>query len=258
MTKLSWWLLCAFCVLMSSALLFGQGTSSGSSVTGRVTDASGAIITGAEVTLTDTAQGTYQTTPTNSAGLYLFTNIPSGIYDIAVSKPGFRKASIRKQDVLIGTVYSVNVTLEIGAVTEVVEVKTTAGAELQTLNATMGQTITSEGLLEMPSISRDVSGLLFIQPTASPTFGAEGNITSGQIAGNMADQNTYLLDGGNNTSDLDGDNGTYVGSRSGVVPTPVESVEEFKVNTNNMTADFGTSGGAQVLVQTKRGTKHVH
>ena len=56
----------------------------------------------------------------------------------------------------------------------------------------------------------------------------------------MSDQNTYLLDGGNATSDFDGDNGTYVGSRSGVVPTPMESIEEVRVNTNNMTADFGT------------------
>jgi len=78
------------------------------------------------------------------------------------------------------------------------------------------------------------------------------------VAGNMSDQNTYLLDGGNSTSDFDGDNGTYVGSRSAVVPTPVESVEELRVNTNNMTADFGTSGGGQMLLSTKRGTNQYH
>lgn len=259
MMKFSQLLLCVWCIVLSTALLFGQGTSGASSITGRITDSSGAVIGGAEVTLTDTSTNTSQTTSSNSAGLYIFNNVPSEKYDIAVSKAGFRKASIRGQEVPIGTVYTVNVTLEVGAVSEVVEVRTVAGAELQTLNATMGQTITSEGLLELPSINRDVAGLLFVQPTASPTFGgAEGNITSGQIAGNMGDQNTYLLDGGNNTSSLDGDNGTYVGARSGVVPTPMESVEEFKVNTNNMTADFGTSGGAQVMIQTKRGTNQFH
>ena len=98
-----------------------------------------------------------------------------------------------------------------------------------------------------------------MQPTAAPTFGgAESNITSGQIAGNMADQNTYMLDGGNSTSDLDGDNGTYVGSRSGVIPTPVESVEEIRVNTNNMTADFNLSNGGQMIMTTKRGTNQFH
>src|SRR5215472_703965 len=185
----------------SSALLFGQGTTGASSVTGRVTDSSGAIIGGAEVTLRDTSTGTFQTTPTNPAGLYIFANVPIGKYDLSVSKPGFRKTEVKAQDVPIGTVITVNMTMEVGAVTEVVEVKTTASAELQTLNATMGQTITSEGLLELPSINRDAGGFLFVQPTAAPTFGgAEGNIMSGQIAGNMSDQNTYLLDGGNNTS----------------------------------------------------------
>ncbi len=256
MGKFSIWLLCAF---LSTALLFGQGTTGAASVTGRVTDSSGAVIGGADVTLTDTSTNTSQTTQTNASGLYIFNNVTASKYDITVSKTGFSKAAVHAQDVLVGTSTTVNVTLEIGQISEVVEVKTVAGAELQTLNATMGSTITGDGLLEMPSINRDAAGLLFIQPTAAPTFGgAEGNVTSGQIAGNMSDQNTYMLDGGNSTSDLDGDNGTYVGSRSGVVPTPLESIEEVRINTNNMTADFGLSMGGQVLMQTKRGSNQFH
>src|SRR5574340_219106 len=200
-------LLCAqftLLALLATALLYGQGATGASTVTGRVTDPSGAVIAAADVTLTDTATGISLTTQSNAAGLYVFNNVNVGKYDISVSKAGFRKATVRGQDVPIGTVITVNATLEVGQVSEVVEVTTTAGAELQTLNATMGQTITSEGLLELPSINRDVGGLLFIQPTASPTFGgAEGDITSGTIAGNMSDQNTYYLDGGNNTSGLD-------------------------------------------------------
>ncbi|HLK19631.1 MAG TPA: carboxypeptidase-like regulatory domain-containing protein, partial [Bryobacteraceae bacterium] len=250
-------LLLSTCVF--TALLFGQGTVGSSSVTGRVTDPSGAVIGGADVSLTDTATAVSQSTHSNSAGLYIFNNVAPGKYDISVSKTGFSRAAVRAQDVLVGTATTVNVTLEVGAVSEVVEVKTSAGAELQTLNATMGATIPSEGLLEMPTINRDVSSLLFTQATAAPTFSnAENNITSGQIAGNMADQNTYMLDGGNSTSDLDGDNGTYVGSRSGVIPTPVESVEEIRVNTNNMTADFNSSNGGQMIMTTKRGTNQFH
>ncbi len=102
--------------------------------------------------------------------------------------------------------------------------------------------------------------LVFLQPTAAPTNnGAEGNTTSGNIAGNPADQNTFMLDGGNNTSDLDGDNATYVNHNgSGVIPTPAESVEEFRVNTNNETADFSMSAGGQMMVTTKRGTNTFH
>jgi hypothetical protein len=245
-------------VLLSAAMLFGQASSGAASVTGRVTDASGAVIPGAAVTLTDTSTNISTNTQTNAAGLYLLNDVNPGTYDITVVNAGFRKAVVRHQEVLVATATTVNVQLEVGAAAEVVEVTAQAGAELQTLNATMGTTISSEGLLDLPTINRDVSSLLFLQPMTAPTFGAEGNVTSGQVAGNMADQNSYFLDGGNATSDFDGDNGTYVGSRSAVVPTPMESVEEFRVNSNNMTADFGFSSGGQMLLTTKHGTNQFH
>jgi len=244
---------------MSTVLLFGQGGTGASSVTGRITDNTGAVLVGATVTLTDTSTNIAQTAQSNSAGLYLFNSVTPGVYDITVSDPGFSKAEVRHQEVLVATAMTVDVTLELGKLTEVVEVAASAGAELQTLNATMGQTITNEGMLELPSINRDAAGFLFLQPTVAPTMGGmQDNITSGQVAGNMSDQNTYLLDGGNATSDFDGDNGTYVGSRSAVIPTPMESVEELRVNTNNMTADFGFSGGGQMLMSTKHGTNQFH
>ncbi len=249
---------CLLGLLVSTAMLFGQGATGSSSVTGRVTDPSGAVIGGASVTITDVSVNKSLTTTTNSSGLYIFNDVSSGSYDITVTNAGFRKEVVRRQEVPVATAITVNVTMEVGGTTEVVEVTAEAGAELQTLNATMGQTITSQGLLELPTINRDVSSLLFLQPMTAPTFSAEGNITSGQVAGNMSDQNSYFLDGGNSTSDFDGDNGTYVGSRSAVVPTPMESVEEVRVNTNNMTADFGTSGGGQMLLSTKRGTNQYH
>ena len=259
MRKLSLWLLCVFCLLMSTALLFGQGTTGASAVTGRVTDTSGAVIGGAEVTLTDPTTNIPQTTQSNAAGLYIFNNVTAGKYTLTVSKAGFSKAEVKDQEVLVGAATTVNITLEVGQISEVVEVKTVAGAELQTLNSTMGQTITNEGMMELPIINRDAAGLLFLQPTVAPTMGGmQDNITSGQVGGNMSDQNTYMLDGGNATSDFDGDNGTYVGSRSGVVPTPLESIEEVRVNTNNMTADFGLSNGGQMLMNTKRGTNQYH
>jgi hypothetical protein len=259
MRNLSLCLWCVYCLLISTALLFGQGTSGASSVTGRVTDTSGAVIGGADVTLTDLSTNIPITTQTNASGLYIFNNITAGKYGVTVSKTGFSKAEVKDQEVLVGAATTVNITLEVGQISEVVEVKTVAGAELETLNATMGQTITNEGMLELPFINRDAAGLLFLQPAVAPTFhGAEGNVTSGQVAGNMSDQNSYLLDGGNATSDFDGDNGTYVGSRSGVVPTPMESIEEVRVNTNNNTADYGLTGGGQILMNTKRGTNQYH
>ncbi len=249
------WLLC----FILTASLFGQAGSGTSNVTGRVTDSSNAVIGDAEVTLTDISTNIPLTTHTNNVGIYIFTNVSPGTYDVSVSKTGFNKAEIRKQAVTTGQTLTLNATLEVGAVTQTVEVVSVAGAELQTLNATMGASLGGEEIMQLPTINRDVAGLVFLQPTVAPTFGnAENNVTSGQVAGAMSDQNTYLLDGGNNTSEFDGDNGTYVGARSGVVPTPVESVEEFRINTNNMTADFAGSSGGQVVITTKRGTNQFH
>ena len=154
--------------------------------------------------------------------------------------------------------------LEIGTATQTVEVTAAPGAELQTLNSTMGTTLSGNILLSIPNQNRDATSLLVFQPTTAPTFGgAEGNVTGGQVAGSMSDQNTFSLDGGNATSDLEGDNNYVAGNRQYVgpqaaIPTPVESIEEFKVATNNQTADFSDSAGGQVMLVTKRGTNSWH
>src|ERR1700761_6084499 len=241
-------------------LLLGQETTGNGSVTGRVTDPSGGTVPGATVSLVDESTNIPITLQSNSSGLYVFNDVTPGKYDLIVTKPGFRKSVVTGQEVVTGANLTLNIALEVGAATETVEVREVLGAELQTENATMGTALGGNAVLQLPTISRDVSSLVFLQPTAAPTFnGAEGNTTSGNIAGNFADQNTFMLDGGNNTSDLDGDNATYVNRNgSGVMPTPAESVEEFRVNTNNQAADFSMSGGGQVMVSTKRGTNTFH
>lgn len=259
MQKLALSLICLVLCFIPTALLGQENTGNGS-VTGRVTDASGATVPGATVSLVDESTNIPITLQTNSSGLYVFNDVTPGKYDLLVTKPGFRKSVVAGQDVTVGTSLTLNVALEVGSATETVEVREVLGAELQTESATMGTTLGGNAILQLPTISRDVSSLVFLQPTAAPTFnGAEGNETSGNIAGNFADQNTFMLDGGNNTSDLDGDNATYVSHNgTGVMPTPAESVEEFRVNTNNETADFSMSGGGQVMVSTKRGTNTFH
>src|ERR1019366_425727 len=126
MSKLTGWLL-GF--LLSTAMLFGQGATGASSVSGRVTDPTGAVIAGASVTLTDISTNTARTTQTNSSGLYLFNDVSSGVYDITVTNAGFRKEVIRRQDVLVATAITVDVKLEVGGTTEVVEVTAESGAE---------------------------------------------------------------------------------------------------------------------------------
>src|SRR5262249_29735469 len=154
------------------------------------------------------------------------------------------------QVVQIGQVSNTNVTLTLGSQSETMEVATT-GVELQTDSATIGNAVTGIPLQSLPSISRDTSTFLTLQPGISP---------NGNAAGTMVDQNTFQLDGGNNTSDMDGSMSNYTpsfagdptggaGTQSyatgagptGVLPTPIDSVEEFKVNAAGQGADFNSS-----------------
>jgi hypothetical protein len=256
-------LLLAVLFMAAPSLLWGQASSTGT-ITGQIVDQSGGVIVGAEVTITDISTGTYQTQPTSLAGLFIFSNMKVGFYNVTVAAKGFRKLSVPRQQVVIGQQVTLNLTMEVGLTTQTVEVTAVAGAELQTMNSTVGTTLGGDLLQAIAGGSRDATSLLMFQPTTIPTFGGvQDNTTGGQVAGTMSDQNTFMLDGGNATSDLEGDN-NYVAANRGyygpqaAIPTPVESIEEFKVATSNQTADFSFSAGAQVMMVTKRGTNAFH
>src|SRR6267378_1173879 len=241
---------CAVCLVIPASLA-GKSTSTGT-VVGLVTDETDAPVVGATVSLVDHSTGTTKGTTTNDVGRYVFVNVNPGMYDIQVEKTGFSLAKFAQQEVSIGRQLTVNAKLKIGSVSETVVVES-SGANLQTLNAAVGTTIGFQSLQELPNLSRDVSSLLTLQPGIAP---------NGSVAGAVRDQNTFQLDGGNNSSDMDGTMNTYTPSfasastgagPTGVMPTPVESIEEFKVNVSNQTADFNGSSGAQVQLVTRRG-----
>ncbi len=267
-------LVCSLIQIVTPAGVWGQAIATGT-VQGTVTDPAGAAVTDAAVTLTDTTTSTTRTAPTNDTGRYIFANVPPGFYDVSVSKAGFRVTKFPKQEVTIGATLTLNTNLEIGSNVETVEVYAT-GATLETMNATVGQTITGVALDSLPSLGRDVSTFVTLQPGVAP---------DGSVSGANQDQNSFMLDGGNNSSDMDGTQNTYTpsfagdptgglvnfqvtgtapagsaggGGPTGVMPMPADSVEEFKVGTNNQTADFNTSSGAQVQLVTKRGTNQWH
>ena len=137
------WKACS--LLFAMILLLGSGATpaaygqvSGGSVVGAVTDASGAAVPNAEVVLTDVSTKIGHSTKSNGAGLYAFRDVPPGTYILKVSSSGFRTVEIAKAEVTVGLVLTLNVKLEVGAITETVEVTAQSGAELQTQDATMG------------------------------------------------------------------------------------------------------------------------
>jgi hypothetical protein len=247
--------ICIFlAAFITSALTFAQGPSTGT-ITGTVADQQGASVAGASIVITDSVTSTQLKSTSNDTGRYIFPNVPPGSYDVQFEKTGFSQKKLIKQTVEVGQSLGLNVTLEVGATTSVVEVTSEAGAELQTLNATVGTTISGDSLILLPNLGRDASSLAIYQPGVSP---------EGATAGAMYDQNTFQLDGGNNSNDMDGTQNIYTaayasnGAPSGSVPTPVESIEEFKVSTAGQTADFNGSSGSQVQMVTKRGQNSFH
>lgn len=263
MKKLSFFLGLATCVLVFLALSAGPAYAQGEtgSVTGLVTDPQGGTVAGADVTLTDIGTKAPRTTTTNDSGRYHFASVPAGMYDVTISKSGFKVFKASAQKVSVSTQLTLDVALEVGALTETVVVTSQAGTELQTSNASVGNTVSARELENLPNMGRDATTLLVLQPGVTPT---------GFVAGAYFDQNTFSIDGGNNTDDMAGNTVGYIQNfatstggigqtmASGVVATPIESVEEFKVNTFGQTADFNSSSGAQVQMVTKRGTDQIH
>jgi hypothetical protein len=270
--KLSLVLLLVVCA--SSALsAWAQSTSTGT-VAGSVTDPSGAVVAGASVTLTDTTTNIARPTTTNATGRYIYVDVNPGVYTIAATKAGFETTKTENQEVKVGASLTINLSLQVGGANIVVEVSA-AGNELQTMNATVGNTITNLTIDNLPSLGRDVSTFIALQPGVSP---------DGSVAGTVVDQSAFTLDGGDNSNDMDGSMSVYtksfagdptggvanqnsigpseggkgVGGATGVLPTPQDSVEEFKVNTAGQTADFNSSSGSEVKVVTKRGTDAWH
>src|SRR5271157_4062144 len=252
--------LCLGILLLGASGAWGQ-TSTAGTVAGLVTDEQSAAIPAATVKLTDTATNAVQSTTTNTDGRYAFSSVKPGKYNLSFGKDGFTSYRVDGQGVDIGQALTVNATLKVGSTTTTVEVSASVGAELQTMNATVGNTLSNQSLMVLPNLGRDATSMAVLQP---------GTTLNGNAAGAVVDLNTYQLDGSNVTDDMGGNVTTYQtnmngiggsqnnGSPSGVIPTPVESIEEFRVSVSNQTSDFNNSSGAQIQMTTKRGTSQFH
>jgi hypothetical protein len=246
---------------LTATMAFAQSSNAGT-VTGTVADPSGALVPGATITLTDLASKRILKTVTNKDGAYVMANVPPGNYSISATKAGFSMDQIPSQEVSVGTQTTANFRMALGSESTTIEVQA-SNADLQTMSATTGQTVDPQMVESLPAIGRDVATFVTMQPGVSP---------SGQVAGTTADQATFQLDGGSNSSDMDGTQGSYTSNNvnagaggfistappGGVVPMPQDSIEEFKVSTSGQTADFNNSTGSQSQIVTKRGRDKVH
>jgi len=225
-------------------------------ILGTVTDASGAAVRGANVTLTNEGTNAALSTTTGADGEYKFTPVRIGSYKISASFQGFQTTTQRNVPVNVGENVVANFTLKPGNVTETIEVASTAPV-LETQDASVGQVVDSRSVNTLPLNGRNFTFLAQLAAGVNtPQADTRGNAASGAFSANglRPAQNNYLLDGIDNNSDtVDFLNGTNY-----VVLPPLDAVEEFKVQTSDFSAEFGRSGAAVLNATIKSGTNNFH
>ncbi|MGB9610684.1 MAG: carboxypeptidase regulatory-like domain-containing protein, partial [Bryobacteraceae bacterium] len=228
-----------------------------SEVLGTVRDPSGAVMTGVTVTLINQETGVQAKTVTDASGNYSFFNVRVGRYTVTAEAPGFARFSTSDVTVNVNSRQRVDITMQVGAVTEVVEVKE-AAAVLQTDTSEKSQVVRTEQIVELPLNGRNYSDLALLatnirkSPIAmTATTPREGSFN---VNGMRSTYNNFLLDGM--------DNNAYSTSNQGFSnqvarPSP-DAVAEFRVITSNFSAEYGRVGGAVVNVVMRSGTNQFH
>jgi len=252
----------ALVLLLSFGGYAGAQMASTGTVIGTVTDPSGAMVPGAQIELKDTTTGNVRTAVSNGSGQYSFVGVQPGAYEVKGTHSGFQAVAVPNVVVQVEKSYTINLQMQVGTAQAVVEVQSTPGAELQTLDASFGSTVGGDTLQMVPTLTRNVTSLLLLQPTSMPQqASSQGSTVGGQVAGAHSDQNSIVLDGGNITNGTSGNNDYFVnfnGGPEGAIPTPVESIQEFRVSTSNHSASFSGSSGSQTVLVTKRGSSEYH
>lgn len=240
-------------VLLMPILAAAQNTAS---VSGTVSDKSGAAVAGAHVVLTNVSGTLTKETDTTDTGAYVFSSLPSGTYDLNVTAKGFQKFTAKALVVNVADKERVDITLTIGAVTEEVVVTGESIAQVDTTNAEIGSTITGKQVNELELNGRNFTSLVtlaagVVDQTGQDegTVGVYGNV-SYSMNGGRTEYNSWELDGGDNM-----DNGSN--TTLNVYPN-LEAIAEFKVLTSNYGAMYGRNGSGTVQVETKSGTSDFH
>src|SRR5882757_3090010 len=241
-------------VLANAAPLYAQFDTG--AVLGTVTDSSGASVNGASVTLTNEGTSATATFTTQADGAYKFTPVKVGTYKVSVTLTGFQTAVQHGIAVNVGQSLVVDIALKPGAVTETIEVSTSAPV-LQSQDASVGQIVDTRSVNNLPLNGRNFTFLAqTVAGVNSPQEDGRGNEASGAFSANglRSAQNNYLLDGlDNNSNTVDFLNGTNY-----VILPPLDAIDEFKVQTSGFSAEFGRSGAAILNATIKSGTNQLH
>jgi hypothetical protein len=238
-------LLCSFAFAQITARLVGT-----------VTDTSGGVVANASITILNEATGLRRSVTTNEHGVYSASLLPTGTYSISAEARGFKRRTVTGLELQVNQEARVDLELEVGQVTETVAV-TGETSLLQTENASVGQVIDNRYTTQIPLNNRDFSQLILLSPGATTRPGgfnltigaATGSLGSGIAIGGRDNQNNFMMDGANN-------NARQFGNIA--IKPSVDAIQEFKVQTNSYSAEFGSAAFGQINLITKSGTNTFH
>ncbi len=217
-------------------------------VVGIVTDRAGAVVPGVKVTVTNEATQVSETTTTGKDGFFQVLALPIGTYSVAIEMTGFRKQVFEHQTLQINQSLRFDAKLELGTRSEAIEV-TAQAPSVETINPTIGESVTSRPLVNLPLNGRNTLSLALLQPGVLETNPDNTGAGNFGVGGGRSDSITYLLDGGINNNILS----------NGVVYNPnPDSVAEFRILTSNYTAEYGRNGAGIISVVIKSGTNTIH
>ncbi len=248
-------LVCALCTLAVAlaAAVSSNAQSTGGRVRGTVTDSSGGAISAAQLLLTNEANGTQRDTQSGANGEYIFLEVPVGTYQIEVSQQGFKKYFRKGLVVNLNEVVSLDIPLQIGGTSEVVEV-TGAPPLVDTTSTQLGAVVNERAVSQLPLAQRDAYQLLQLQPGVQSQVGLDtvyGSDRAGVVSvnGGRGRDNNFTVNGGDGNDQFAG--------LPAIQPSP-DAIAEFRVLTNTFDAEYGRNSGAVVNVVTKSGTNSFH
>jgi hypothetical protein len=246
-------LLIAAVLIVAATIAAAQKDTGG--ITGVVSDATGAVISGAKITVTDADRGTTVTTATNAEGEYVASPLRVGRYMVSVEKEGFQRAVLGPVEVDVQERPAVNARLKVGSVSETIVI-TTKGPQMETATSELGQIQDSHTIETLPLNGRNYAQLALLGAGVGPSEPGSRVETSFGFSSNGARslQNNFQLDGVDNNSDL----GDVLNGSAYVIQPSVDAIAEFKVQTNAYSAEFGRGNGAVMNAVIKSGTNQFH
>ncbi len=242
-----------FSFVLFATTLTAQTTAT---IVGTVADSTGAVVPNTKITAIHKATGLTRSTLSNATGNYVLPLLPVGEYEVVAEVAGFKRNTVSGIVLQVNQETRVDVTLQVGAVTETVSVSA-EGTALETENAVVGQVVDNRYTTEIPLNGRDFAQLVLLVPgtTTRPggfdqTVGsATGSLGSGVAIGGRDNQNNFTLDGA-------GNNARQFGNIA--IKPSVDSIQEFKVQTSSYTAEMGQAAFGQISLITKSGTNAMH